>query len=94
MPRRIPAIPGIPAVPPVPAVPAMPCAAAKLHSVASIADDELLRRAVTNARSRRERRGGKQPRWVGVMDTFALGSTYARQLCRRFDLDPDEMVSR
>jgi hypothetical protein len=57
--------------------------------VSSIADEELLRRAVGTARARGR---GKQPRWVGVMDAFLLGSTCARQLCWRFDLDPDEMV--
>jgi len=29
-----------------------------------------------------------------VMGAFSLGSTFARQLCRRFGLNPDEMVSR
>jgi hypothetical protein len=31
-------------------------------------------------------------RWSAVMDQFVLGSTYAYQLCRRFDIDPEEMV--
>jgi hypothetical protein len=29
-----------------------------------------------------------------VMGVFQLGSTYAAQLCQRFGLDPDEMVTR
>ncbi len=58
-------------------------------NVSNISDDELLRRAVTTARAKGR---GYQPRWVGVMDRFLLGSTYAMQLCRRFGLDPDEKV--
>jgi len=62
-------------------------------SVESIPDKELLRRAVKGARARR-RMGEAHYRWVAVMEAFALGSTYAMQLCRRFDLDPDEVVRR
>ncbi|WP_310619646.1 hypothetical protein [Flexibacterium corallicola] len=58
--------------------------------VSSIADNELLRRAVGNARRKQGR--SRHPRWVAVMDVFGLGSTYACELCRRFDLDPDEQV--
>ncbi len=57
-------------------------------NVSSISDEELLRRAVIGARKGR----GYQPRWVCVMDRFMLGSTYARQLCDRFGLNPDEKV--
>ncbi len=53
-----------------------------------ISDEELLRRAVRGARPRFK----GSPRWAAVMDTFALGSTYAQQLCRRFSVDPDETV--
>lgn len=53
-----------------------------------ISDEELLRRAVITARKGR----GHQPRWLCVMDTFMLGSTYARGLCLRFGLDPEEKV--
>lgn len=63
-------------------------------SVSDIADADLLRRAVKSARSREYNRGSKHARWVAVMDAFALGSTYSRQLCRRFGFDPDEMVKR
>jgi len=59
--------------------------------VSDISDEELLRRAVTYARSPAYKRS---PRWVAVMRTFGLGSTYAAELCRRFDLDPDEVVVR
>lgn len=59
-------------------------------SVADIADDELLRRAVRNCRRGRGR--AKTPLWSKVSDCFALGSGYSIELCRRFDLDPHEMV--
>lgn len=58
-------------------------------SVADIPDADLIRRAIRNARGNKAR---PVPRWSAVMDTFALGSTYAWQLCKRFGLDPDEMV--
>lgn len=58
-------------------------------SVNDIPDSELLGRAVRNCRARHAR---KAPRWVCVSDTFCLGSTYSMQLCRRFGVDPDEMV--
>lgn len=64
------------------------------QTVSSISDAKLLERAVLSARSRRKNKGEKHPRWVAVMDAFQLGSTYAGQLCRRFDLDPDEEVRR
>lgn len=59
-----------------------------------ISDEELLRRAVAHARDGLSRKGEKHPRWVAVMDSFALGSTYAHILCKRFGFDPDEMVKR
>jgi hypothetical protein len=55
-------------------------------------DEELLRRVVRNARPRKRGRGFT--RWIAVMHTFLVGSTLARQLCRRFDIDPDEKVHR
>ncbi|MCA6108166.1 hypothetical protein [Bradyrhizobium cenepequi] len=60
-------------------------------SVDSIPDEELLRRAVKGARSNKTPWRGS-PRWVAVMETFGLGSTYSAELCRRFDLDPYETV--
>jgi len=50
---------------------------------------ELLRRAVQTARPRGLSRS---PRWVAVMQLFLVGSTTAGELCRAFDLDPDEML--
>lgn len=64
------------------------------RDVSHIPDEVLLERAVHSARAWDRRRGEKHPRWVAVMDAFALGSTFAAQLCRRFGLDPDEMVKR
>lgn len=61
------------------------------QTVDDIPDTELLERAVRNARGRT---GRINPRWIGVADTFGLGSTYSRQLVRRFGLDPDEKVRR
>ena len=66
----------------------------KTGTVADIKDAELLRRAVRAARDHGYRKGVKHPRWIAIMDALGLGSTYAHQLLRRFDLDPDEMVKR
>ena len=63
-------------------------------TVASIPDEELLRRAVANCRSRNHGKGVYHERWVAVMSTFTLGSTFAYQLCRRFELDPEQRVKR
>jgi hypothetical protein len=62
-------------------------------TVSDIGDADLLHRAVKNARANYHK-GRKHPRWVAVRDTFAIGSTSAHELCRRFGLDPDELVSR
>lgn len=63
-------------------------------TIDSIPDATLLRRAVVGARSSTFRARVKHPRWVAVMDTFSLGSTFSKQLCARFGLNPDEEVSR
>jgi hypothetical protein len=62
-----------------------------LHELTAM---DLLRRAVKGCRDRKSRKGSAHPRWVAVKDTFALGSGYSHDLCRLFDLDPDEMVKR
>lgn len=59
-----------------------------MATVADIPDSELVERAVRNAHHERP----AAPRWVQVMSAFALGSTYAKQLCARFWLDPEEVV--
>lgn len=56
-------------------------------------DNALLFRAVTSAQKVRDQRNGI-PRWKSVMDRLLLGSTYAREICVRFNLDPDEKVRR
>lgn len=53
-------------------------------------DKELVERAVRNAKARKT---GKHVRWAAVVDTFGVGSTSAIALCRRFDVDPEKMVS-
>lgn len=52
---------------------------------------DLLKRAVRNVRPRD---AGIHPRWVAVKEVFALGSTYARQLCLTCGVDPDQMLMR
>lgn len=64
-----------------------------MASIRDVPDSELLKRAVKSCRPNANK-GVKHPRWVAVMQTFGLGSTYAAELCLRFELDPDEMVSR
>ena len=50
------------------------------------ADAALVSQALRNLQSP----GGPRPRWAVVTEAFGVGSTAARALCRRFDLDPDE----
>ena len=59
-----------------------------IRDVSAISDADLVERAVRNAHAGRRR----SERWVHVMEAFALGSTFATQLCHRFGLDPDETV--
>ena len=60
--------------------------------VNDISNNELVGRAIRSARRRHGR--VKQPLWASVVDMFGLGSTYAKQLCQRYGLDPDEHVRR
>ena len=53
-------------------------------TVADISDADLLRRAIRYLAPRS--RG--QPAWARIGKVFALGSTYAGQLCQRFNIDP------
>lgn len=55
-------------------------------SVNDIPDNELLGRAVRSCQRGRGR--AKTPLWAVVSDRFALGSTFAIELCRRYGLDP------
>jgi hypothetical protein len=59
-------------------------------SVQDYSLESMVERAVRNARPHK---CGSSPRWVAVVDTFALGSTFAYELCRNHGLDPDEEVS-
>jgi hypothetical protein len=61
-------------------------------SVNTIPDTELIRRAIASRRSRY--RGVRVPLWHVVGETFALGSTYSAELCKRHDFNPDEYVGR
>lgn len=67
---------------------------AQENDVSMIPDAKLLERAVRSARSNRYPKRRAHSRWIAVMDMFALGSTFAHQLCRRYGADPDEMVRR
>jgi len=49
-------------------------------------DDQLLANAVRCARASRGGQGAL--RFGAVMDTFACGSTVAKELCVRFGFDP------
>lgn len=51
---------------------------------------DLIGRVMRNMRPRRGERNVM--RWVLVRDTFAVGSTVAHELCREFNLDPDEVI--
>lgn len=68
-------------------------ASAQDASVNDIPDAELLGRAVRGFKPIKRGDGGIY-RWAAVGARFALGSTYAHQLCRRFGLDPDEKVRK
>jgi len=58
--------------------------------VTDYSKEDLVERAVRNARPHD---CGEHPRWVAVMDTFALGSTYAHELCVLHGLNPDDKVN-
>lgn len=51
-------------------------------------DEVLLCNAVRNA----GRTGPRRFRWIAVRDVFAVGSTSAVALCRRFGVDPNETI--
>ena len=50
---------------------------------------ELIRNAIANARPHKTQ---DVPRWVALMDVFAIGKTSAHELCREHGFDPDEEV--
>lgn len=61
-----------------------------MADVNDIPDNDLVGRAVRDCRHGRGR--AKLPLWSVVGTRFALGSGYASHLCRRYGLDPEEMV--
>lgn len=60
-------------------------------SVKDYPPEQLVARAVRNARPRQDRY--PEQRWICVQAAFGLGSTYAKELCRLHGLDPDEILS-
>jgi hypothetical protein len=62
----------------------------EIGTVAEIPDAVLLARSVRGCHGKGKKH--KRPRWAYVADRFGLGSTFAAQLCVRFDLNPDELV--
>lgn len=56
---------------------------------AFITDTELVERAVRLAYPQTNQ---PLPRWACVKQTFGNGSGVSRELCKRFGLDPDEMM--
>lgn len=50
-------------------------------------DDKLLKQVIRNVFPSSNR--GKRPMWAYVMDRFAVGSSVAIALCRRYGFDPD-----
>lgn len=58
-------------------------------------DAQLLERVMRSIRFvRGSYPGANDPRWLLVSRLFALGSTSASELCRRFGLDPDEPIKQ
>lgn len=58
------------------------------RTIASISDGELLERAVRHAIVSWGK-NARSPNWSRVMIPFALGSTFATQLCARFEINPE-----
>lgn len=62
--------------------------------MSEISDEELLRRGVAGSRNHWFSPGAGHARWTAVSEQFAVTAIYARALCLRFGVDPDEMVKR
>ncbi len=56
-------------------------------------DAELVRRWLHSQRPITKRPGG-MPLWARVEYDFAVGSTSAKEICRRHGYDPDKLVAR
>lgn len=44
---------------------------------------------MARARTICKREYQRSPNWVLAMELFGLGSTYAHELCRRYEIEPD-----
>ena len=55
-------------------------------TVLDISDSELLARVVGTVIDRRSK---GQPAWAAVCNAFCLGSSFSKQLCKRFWYDPE-----
>ena len=55
-----------------------------------LSDEKLLENAVKYATNQEYT---PMPRWAVVRDIFGVGSTSGAILCRRFDVDPDELLA-
>lgn len=51
-----------------------------------------LRDAIQGARKLCARKYHKKPLWSFVAEMFGLGSVFSQELCRRYALDPNELV--
>ena len=61
----------------------------EMEPIKGYAVDELMRRAIRNARARD---GKEVPRWAAVRDSFSVGSTTATAICQAYEFDPNETV--
>ncbi len=59
-----------------------------------IPDELLLDRAIRDARDWSAASQSRHPRWIAVAATFAVSTSQAKKLCRRFGFDPEEIVDR
>jgi hypothetical protein len=57
-----------------------------MADVTEYREAELIRRAIMTIKL-----NGRRPLWALVVERFALGSTYAAQLCRIHGFNPDAM---
>jgi hypothetical protein len=64
-----------------------------MADVNDVPDNELLGRVLRYLATRGRGRI-KCPLWSVVSEHFALGSGYSIQLCRKYGLNPDEIVKR
>ena len=56
----------------------------------NLSDAELIERAIRHCKPKHY---DSVPRWSVVGNLFGLGSTSSYLLCKRFDIDPDEILT-